>query len=60
MCVFCSYLGVAEVIQLNAFVYKCVCDSFLYLLGVVFVCNCLFLNDFSTRIEFFVVYVSWF
>ena len=31
----------------SAFVYKCVCESFAYLLRVVFVCNNLFLNDFN-------------
>ena len=46
MCLFCSYLGVTEVIQTNEFVYKSVCELSAYLLGVVFVCNCLFLNDF--------------
>ena len=47
VCVFCLYLVIAGVMQPNAFVYKCVCESLVYLLGVVFMCDCLFLNDFS-------------
>ena len=41
LCVF-FISGVAVVTQANDFIYTCVCDQFTYLLGVVFLCNCLF------------------
>ena len=46
-------------IQVNAFVCKRVYDLFAHSFRVVFVCNCLFLNNLGTCIEFFVVYVSF-
>ena len=49
MCVFDG------VMQPDKFVYKSIFESFVYLLGVVCMFNCLFLNDFYVCF-FFVVY----
>ena len=37
VCAFCSYFGVARVMEPSKFVYKCTCESFVYLLDIIFV-----------------------